>query len=109
MGSWGEGVRKRLTRVNHIREVEKQRARQANKLLGRREVGCSRSGITPGRVDRREKNKLNRKLFAESLVDDVTASSLPAASSLKRRDRRDSCKVKEKLSGSSELLVEGLG
>lgn len=49
-GGW-----KRLTRVNRIREVEKQRARQANKLLGRREVGCCRCRITLGRVDQRKR------------------------------------------------------
>lgn len=57
MGSWGGGRWKRLTRVNRIREVEKQRARQANKLLGRREVGCCRCRITLGRVDGRKKTK----------------------------------------------------
>lgn len=57
MGSWVGGCWKRLTRVNRIREVEKQRARQANKLLGRREVGCCRCRITLGRVDWRKKTK----------------------------------------------------
>lgn len=64
---WAEGGDwKRLTRVNHIREVEKQRARHAIKLLGRREEGCCRCGITCGVGERR--TKLNRKLFAGSLV-----------------------------------------
>lgn len=52
---------KRLTRVNHIREVEKQRVRPANKPLGRRKRAAV--GMGSHWTGQLAKEKVNRKLF----------------------------------------------